>query len=232
MSYVYINHGGRPDVKIGSHEGEAPLQRLHSYRAERGVEHEEQFLIPVPAGSAQSVERLAHRMLASKRVSNNTELFFTSLEEAKLTVLNALHQSSVSQHDHKMSRSGSKIPPPKAPGRTKPIKDMLSFDVTHGQSVEERRNPATLEHAASQEVARPSKGGRKLEAIFEARNPNGLVAKYQEKFGDAVVEDSEVSRAIDYILRYGGPNCIGSWPHRPTLDAAFKTLEGSLLQKR
>ena len=65
MAFVYINHGSRPDVKIGSHEGENPDARRRHYGAERGVLHERQFAVPVPKGTAERIERLVHVKLRS-----------------------------------------------------------------------------------------------------------------------------------------------------------------------
>ncbi len=225
FSFVYINHGGRPDVKVGSHEGENPGRRLADYRAERGVTHSEQYLIPVPKGMAQKVERLAHRLLRENRVSNNTELFYVTLDEAKLAVLDALNALCVKGINPDAQDSDPKHLSQQEKQTHADLQDCLYFDVVHGNSVEERRDPSKLNFAIHEATTRPSKGGRKLEAIFEAQNHNGLLWRYRRRFGSLESEDPIVQSAIEYLVHFGGSNCVATWPNRVTLDGSFQVLE-------
>ncbi len=56
-----------------------------------------------------------------------------------------------------------------------------NFDFTHGKSSEQRRDPDVFLDATRYAKVRPEKGGRKLVAIFEAQNPNGLLSRLRAR---------------------------------------------------
>lgn len=224
MAFVYINHGSRPDIKIGSHEGSNPDARRRQYVGERGVKHDHQFAVPVPDGTAEKIERLVHSKLGKKRVSNNTELFFCDLDEAKLVLIDAIAETCGPGEPKSGTFTKDRTP---VKSSTTSEAHLLDFDVTHGQTTEERRSISILKWAVSEAVTRPNKGGRKLEAIFEAQNENGLLAKYRANTENAPIK-GEIAAAIHYVEKYGGEFCVPSWPKRPELNQAFKIIERQL----
>ncbi|WP_217360346.1 HNH endonuclease [Ruegeria arenilitoris] len=101
------------------------------------------------------------------------------------------------------------------------------FDFTHGPTEAERRAPSVFRNAVSDALKRPTKGGRKVLAMFEAQNPNGLVARWQRENGD-LPETGAIREATDFLKKYGGRNCVRSWPTVTDLNDAIGVLEAAL----
>lgn len=104
---------------------------------------------------------------------------------------------------------------------------MLSFDITHGPTEAERRNSTLYKEVTARMATRPKVGGRKLLALFEAQNPNGLIARLRASNGSLPTSDP-IKEATDFILKYGGEDGVQSWPLVADLYAAINTLEAEL----
>ncbi len=247
MAFVYINHGSeRPDVKIGSHEGDDPDARRRSYSRERGVAHEEQIVIAVPDGYAEDVERHVHRVLADKRVSNNTELFFVAPDEAEKCVRDALRfllkvadvdlpdlnveRRSVSEASSKVARKSVKR------STSIPTWDLEVFDPpanppAYNWTDRHLSDTELKEHfiEITQGMAHPPRN-RKSRCLFQAWNRNGLVARYLVAFqllGEAGRSNTSHREHLAFFAKH---ILVPRWPSTGEYDAACEELEAKIVQ--
>lgn len=101
--------------------------------------------------------------------------------------------------------------------------DTPDFDFAHGENA---RSPSLYRECVVEAQTRPyehGKSSRKLVALFEARNPNGLVPRLHQKFPIDVPE--ELSDAVSYLEHYGGADCTAEWPARDGLNNVLKTID-------
>ncbi|MDO6485318.1 HNH endonuclease [Shimia thalassica] len=98
-----------------------------------------------------------------------------------------------------------------------------TFDFAHGENA---RSSSLYRESVVEATTRPNKRGqssRKLVALFEARNPNGLVSRFYHNFPNDVPEG--LNDAVEFLERYGGINCLAQWPSRDELYDALKKIE-------
>ncbi|NOE32306.1 GIY-YIG nuclease family protein [Ruegeria sp. HKCCD7318] len=102
-----------------------------------------------------------------------------------------------------------------------------NFDFTHGKSSEQRRDPDVFLDATRYAKVRPEKGGRKVVALFEAQNPNGLLSRLRARSAE-VPTNERLDYAVEFLEKFGGSNCISSWPSVTELNDALSSLEQAL----
>lgn len=98
------------------------------------------------------------------------------------------------------------------------------FVITHGKTDAQKKSGELYDQVTKTAKNAPAKGGRKLLVLFHAKNPNGLIARF-----DALIEDrpeeGSVFDAIAYIQRFGK---IAAWPSAPVLEKHLKVFQAAV----